>query len=387
MEGETVTQETSVAQPETTANMKIPQEKLFLELQKTAHTLLEERGKDIKKELAGKTDEEQKQILEKDSGKRHINILYELQKARTGDYKIKESPDGMDFIKGNPVRLTIEGESRKLLYIESADDKTFMCRLEGVGELQAIPRDMVYDAQMLSEKETILGSFKGKEKELLEIYIKSLSGEQMPAEYTQGLIEAQKQIPSEDKIIKDYIETIKKEIDKLKQASQDTKKQEELLRKLTIAQKANGKGGFVFKMEAMKSLKEAGYPNMPEITEQQNTQYQESAEAIQKELQQAGVSQKDLAEIREGLAKGDLNIVVNEIVISKIKGLSTDRLEGLIFGKNMTETELENLLDPDSKMKALLEKAKKAGKGFLLILLVALFGLGSNFGKGITSER
>ncbi|QQG40743.1 MAG: hypothetical protein HYV37_00220 [Candidatus Levyibacteriota bacterium] len=126
-------------------------------------------------ELAADTGNSQ-QTPETIRARNQIKNLDAIRSIASGNHKTNNDPNGIDFTDGNPAMLTINGEQRKLLYIESADDETFTCRVEGVDDVQTVARSAVFDAQLLSEADAILSQFPkdSPERAVLEMQINIL---------------------------------------------------------------------------------------------------------------------------------------------------------------------------------------------------------------------
>lgn len=101
--------------------------------------------------------------------------LDQIRKIPSGDKRTNEDTDGISCADGNPVLVSINGEKKKVLFIEEVDDENFICKIDGIANSQKISRSAFFDAQLVSEQVAILSLFPdGPVKQALELYIKTL---------------------------------------------------------------------------------------------------------------------------------------------------------------------------------------------------------------------
>jgi len=135
-------------------------------------------------------------------GQRQLASLKLLGNAREGSFATKEEPEGIDLQKAqHPLEVTVDGNTCRVTHIQSASENSFRCAVaidapDGSGsryETYDTPRADLVNAQLIAESGAILGEFDGDAKTAIELYIKSLRGEDitqdMDAEQIQRVIE------------------------------------------------------------------------------------------------------------------------------------------------------------------------------------------------------
>jgi len=131
----------------------------------------------------------------------------------------------------------------------------------------------------------------------------------------------------------------------------------ETLVMLRLAKEANGEAGIILKHLALKNLEENhGAQGLDDSIENLGKQAAESMNKVY-ELMEPGKAE----EFRNAIKEGKL-----EDLITSGKLLKIERMRELLFGKDMTEAKLKEILD--------LNKKKKWGNALLTVLIIMLIG-------------
>lgn len=94
------------------------------------------------------------------------------------DFTKTSPPNGLEMT-GNPVRVNVDGQTRTIISIQGADSDGFTCVVknsDGSEEPLQVPRLELQRAQLASEKAAILDTLEPEERAVVEVYVKSLQG-------------------------------------------------------------------------------------------------------------------------------------------------------------------------------------------------------------------
>lgn len=155
------------AAPET--EHRVSGERRTQEVRSLAANLLSTTAEVTQAELAGKTSEQQRQILQ-DQGKRKLDDYSYLLNVDPAQYT---GDDRLSLDKGNPVVINREGQHFTILQIKDGTKDSFTCVVRGEdGNTadQVLTRQTVAMAQLISERATVAGLFSPDDQELLNAY-------------------------------------------------------------------------------------------------------------------------------------------------------------------------------------------------------------------------
>lgn len=188
----------------------------------------------------------------------------------------------------------------------------------------------------------------------------------------EGIQTEGQQKSAEDRLIDDSIGKIKEEIESLRASGQDLRGKDALLAHLELANNAKGELGIFFKTEAFRELKTSGIEriNGEEIDrelEELNPRLKRAEDTLRAHLERCSISKDQQKQLMDIVQTGDIEKLITNEHFDKIKGL-----DQLIFGKEMSESELMKLLSTREKALHLLRGYGK--KGLMGILLALLLG-------------
>lgn len=198
----------------------------------------------------------------------------------------------------------------------------------------------------------------------------------------------EQQKPAEDRLIENSIDSIKKEIDRLKAAGQDTKEKEAFLASLELANNANGELGIFFKAHALNKLKTAGYEEangelVERLIKESSPVLEKATGNLEIYLEKCNISKEQKNQLMDVIQKrGDIEQLIMGGYFDKVEGL-----DQLIFAKKMTEQELLQLLSGQKKVRYLLEKYGKKGLWALLLALLLGTVQAADLAKGELGAR
>jgi hypothetical protein len=129
--------------------------------------LLVLKGNTLNEELAGKTEDEKKKILE-DPGKRKIKEVGDLLYGYDGSTPLNAST-------GEPILVQINGQQGNIQRITGiGENNSLICEVklaDGTNQTQELPRIQVALAQLVAERTLILGQFSDSEQVVLKTYL------------------------------------------------------------------------------------------------------------------------------------------------------------------------------------------------------------------------
>ena len=272
-----------------------------------------------------------------------------------------------NLAKSNPLVVEHNGQMVRIKSIEKVgkDKDIYLCELEGVEGAVELPREVVKNAQLVSEAKDIFSLFSGEEKNAVKEYIKTLpNGENVIYDGTTKTAEqAQEPNKSADDIISEKLSLLEGKIKEAqKEGGRLSKEQQELLGILRLAKEANGEVGALLKEKALQSLKANGVLGIDNVIQSLSQQVKAAEGKLFEHLQNQNWSEEEISEFRSLVNEGQLEKIVKEGKFSEVKDL-----DKLLFGRKMTEEQLKKLLDPEDK------KGLKGGS-LLIALLFLLLG-------------
>lgn len=255
--------------------------------------------------------------------------------------------------------------TEKIKVFDSADGQTYSLG-EWEDKLSAIQND-----DFLSEDK--------KESKIKELEEKAFRGFLLQKE--EAKTQEQPKVQA-DKLIEDQIIRITQEIEQSKGKGENTDERESILDGLKFAKQADGDVGIFFKADVLQRLKTSGVEgvNRGEIDralEELNPDFGRAQDTLRTHLEKCGISRKQQMDIMDIVQTGDIEKLITNEYFNKIKNL-----DQLIFGKEITEQKLLQILSRQEKAMYLLKKYGKKGLwGILLVLFVGAVQT-TDFAKG-----
>jgi hypothetical protein len=200
---------------------------------------------------------------------------------------------------------------------------------------------------------------------------KKEKSEQLKQEARCGFLTEKKQVlatqekpqeKSAEDIISQQLSSLEKQFEAIKkEGGRLTGEQQQLIDLLRLAKEANGEVGALLKEKALQSLKANGELGVDNTIEGLSKQVEVARSKLLEHLANNNWSQNEINEFRNLVDKGQLEKMIREGKFPNVEGLDV-----LLFGREMSEEKLKNLLDPEGK------KGLKAGSLLLLLLVLAL---------------
>lgn len=350
-----------------------------------------------------RTKEEVRSVTEEILSRKALAINREVKAAGNDGRQLVSGDRGkgaiitLDMLKTKPDKLFDSGFSMDV----AVDGQKVTVTKDNLTD---IPQQAIIDAQLLEEKDVILGQFpeESPERSLLELHIKSLQGDDSvlsDAQAVETLVgqaresleeskaqeqqaenaKAQAAEPSkeqsiEDAILTSQISSLEKQIAEKQKRGENTKNQERQLVALRVASTSHGEGSAFLKLQALKSLRESGIVVSDDIIKKLEPQAAEAKVKIVEFAKGKGMSDENIISMLKLIEGGDFDAIMVGIESGTIENM--EGFDVLVFGKQLEKEDLEKLLDtqltPEQKMKLL----KKYGSaGGILVLLVLMFSV------------
>lgn len=199
-----------------------------------------------------------------------------------------------------------------------------------------------------------------------------LYGFQFPKEKTQESVGPARE-KSTGEVIAVQALQLEAEIVAAKAEGKNTNNQKQLLTTLRLAEQANGEVGVLLKAKALQDLKASGVGGLEELIQRVEGQRPGAEQRLMEHLKASGLSEEEIASFVGLTGKEGLDKMIAKGAISGIEGL-----DKLIFGRELSEEELDKILDnhlgPEEK-KSYLGYGKKTGLALLLLLLLSGMGM------------
>ena len=201
---------------------------------------------------------------------------------------------------------------------------------------------------------------------------KKEKSEQLKQEARCGFLTEKKQVlatqekpqeKSAEDIISQQLSSLEKRFEAIKkEGGRLTGEQQQLIDLLRLAKEANGEvGRILVKKQALEFLRANGELGVDNTIEGLSKQVEVARSKLLEHLANNNWSQNEINEFRNLVDKGQLEKMIREGKFPNVEGLDV-----LLFGREMSEEKLKNLLDPEGK------KGLKAGSLLLLLLVLAL---------------
>lgn len=275
---------------------------------------------------------------------------------------------GEEGFKDGVTKVNIQGQDRAIqdVKIDENNNTVYRCKVDGIDDYIEAPREIVKNVLLVEKKDSVLALFSGDERRAVEDYIGGLDNGSIPLstrwEEEAKQDQATPEKSPEDMEIANKIAQYRKLFEKKFETARTqnaplSDEDSQTLIMLRLAEAANGDEGVILKHLALKNLRDDhGEQRLDGAV---NDLQEKASAAIDKVSELMDKAKAE--EFRKAIEEGKLGDLIKEGKLLKIEGIRE-----LLFGKDMTEEKLKEILRIDKK--------KNWKNPLLLALIILLIG-------------
>ena len=264
---------------------------------------------------------------------------------------------------GKPTQIEYNGELHTVESVTIKDEGTYTCRLKGTDRDVEFSKDTVRNILLVEGKAHIVTLFDNDQKDAVEEYIDSLNSKEKPPEdKVQKQQNVQEQ--SQENILSLHRKSFEEQFRLAQERGNIPKEQMEQMEQtfimLRLAEEAKGDAGAILKHLALKNLQDHhGIQGLEVVASNLKAKAEEAIDTVHNFISKSDETMAN--EFSRASKEGKLEDMIRLGKLFKVEGM-----RNLLFGKDMTEKKLKEVLQIDKK--------KKWNNLLLLALIIMLIG-------------